>query len=124
MLVNEVAPGETSSKDWIELYNGSGSSIDIQSWVVKKKTTVRKTFPAYPLAPREYIVLHFHDKGTADEIGGDTNGNGYRDFYYDTGSAGLTGTDEVIILENSSGNFIDAIGFHSTRCFYDHCQCQ
>jgi hypothetical protein len=46
VLINEVAPGETSSKDWIELYNGSGSSIDIQSWVAKKKNAVRKTFPA------------------------------------------------------------------------------
>jgi len=111
VLINEVAPDETSSRDWLELYNGSGSSIDIQSWVVEKKTAVRKTFPSYSLAPGEYIVLHFHDKGTADETGADTNDNGYRDFYYDSGSAGLTGTDEVIILEDSSGNIIDAIAF-------------
>jgi len=111
VLINEVAPDETSSKDWLELYNGSGSSIDIQSWVVEKKTAVRKTFPSYSLAPGEYIVLHFHDKGTADETGWDANDNGYRDFYYDSGSDGLTGTDEVIILEDSSGNIIDAIAF-------------
>ena len=111
VLINEVAPSETSSRDWLELYNGSGSDIDIQSWVVRKKTATRKTFPSYTLVPGEYIVLHFHDKGTADEIGGDTNGNGYRDFYYDTGSDGLTGTDEVIILEDSSGNIIDAMAF-------------
>ncbi len=111
VLINEVAPDETSSRDWLELYNGSGSNINIHSWVVRKKTATRKTFPSYTLAPGEYIVLHFHDKGTADETGGDTNGNGYRDFYYDTGTAGLTGTDEVIILEDSSGNIIDAIAF-------------
>ncbi len=111
VLINEVAPDETSSKDWLELYNGSGSNIDIQSWVVRKKTATRKTFPSYTLAPGEHIVLHFHDKGAADEISADTNGNGYRDFYYDTGTAGLTGTDEVIILEDSSGNIIDAVAF-------------
>ncbi|MGA9350885.1 MAG: lamin tail domain-containing protein [Anaerolineae bacterium] len=75
VLINEVAPDETSSRDWLELYNGSGSNIDIQSWVVRQQTSKRKTFPSYTLAAGEYIVLHFHDKGTADEIGGDTNGN-------------------------------------------------
>jgi hypothetical protein len=111
VLINEVAPNETSSKDWLELYNSSGSSINIQSWGVWEKTSKRKTFPSYTLAPGEYIVLHFHDSGVADEISGDTNGNGYRDFYYDTGSDGLTGTDSVIILKDSNGNIIDALAF-------------
>jgi len=109
VLINEVAPSETSSKDWLEIYNSSGSSINIQSWVVRQQTSKRKTFPSYTLAAGEYIVLHFHDKVTADEIGGDTNGNGYRDFY--TGSDGLTGTDNVIILEDSSNKIIDAMAF-------------
>jgi hypothetical protein len=111
VVINEVAPDETSSRDWLELYNSSGSSINIQSWVVKQKTSIRKTFPYCTLSPGEYIVLHFHGKGTADETGGDTNANGHRDFYYDTGSDGLTGTDEVVILEDSSGNIVDAIAF-------------
>jgi len=111
VLINEVAPSETGSRDWLELCNSSGSNINIQSWVVKQQTSKRKTFPSYTLAPGEHIVLHFHDKGTADEILADTNGNGYRDFYYDTGSDGLTGTDNVIILEDSGGNIIDALAF-------------
>ncbi len=107
VLINEVAPSE--DKDWIELYNTSAGDVDIRYWVVKERTSVVKTFPSYTMAPGEYIVLNFDGDPADDEIAGDTNGNGYRDFY--TADSGLTGTDNVIILEDGASTMIDALTF-------------
>jgi len=108
ILINEVAPSVTGGKDWIEFRNVSGTSKNIQYWVVKERTSTVKTFPSYTMSAGEYIVLHFNDS-TADETTGDTNGNGYRDFY--TTDSGLTGTDNVIILYDPTGTIIDAMAF-------------
>ena len=109
VLINEVAPNEKEKEDWIEFYNVSGGDLNIQYWLVKERSTVVKTFPAYTIAPGEYIALNFGGDPADDEIAGDTNGNGYRDFY--TADSGLTGTDNVIILEDGAGNMIDALAF-------------
>ncbi|MBC8264915.1 MAG: lamin tail domain-containing protein, partial [Anaerolineales bacterium] len=107
VLINEVAPSE--EKDWIELYNTSAGDVDIRYWVVKERTSVVKTFPSYAMTPGEYIVLNFDGDPAGDEVAGDTNGNGYRDFY--TADSGLTGTDNVIILEDGASTMIDALAF-------------
>jgi len=107
VLINEVAPDE--DEDWIEFYNASGDGLNIQYWLVRERSTLVKTFPSYTLAPGEYIVLHFDGDPADDEIAGDTNGNGHRDFYAADG--GLTGTDNVIILEDGASTMIDALAF-------------
>jgi hypothetical protein len=107
VLVNEVAPDE--DQDWVELYNISADDVDIGYWVVRERTSVVKAFPAYTMTPGEYIVLHFEGDPADDEVAGDTNGNGYRDFY--TADSGLTGTDNVIILEDGASTMIDALAF-------------
>ncbi len=106
VLINEAAPNE--DWDWIEFRNVSGADLDIQYWLVRERSTEVKTFPAYTIAPGEYIVLHFDDS-TDDETTGDTNSNGYRDFY--TADGGLTGTDNVLILEDGASTMIDALAF-------------
>ncbi len=108
VLINEVAPSETGGYDWIEFYNASNSSIDIQNWVIKERKTIVKTFTSYLMAPGEYIVLNFN-QNLPDETMADTNGNGYRDFY--TTDSGLIATDNVIILEDGAGTIIDALAF-------------
>jgi hypothetical protein len=107
VLINEVAPSEDN--DWIEFYNDSEEDIAIEYWVVRERTSVVKTFPSYTMTPGEYIVLNFAGDPAEDEIAGDVNGNGYRDFY--TADSGLTGTDNVIILEDGAGTTIDAMAF-------------
>ena len=107
VLVNEVAPSEDN--DWIEFYNTSAGNVDIRYWVVRERSSVVKVFPAYTMAPGEHIVLHFDGDPTDDEVAGDTNGNGYRDFY--TADSGLIGTDNVIILEDGASTMIDALAF-------------
>jgi len=107
VLINEVAPGEDT--DWVELYNASATNVDIGYWAVKERANVVKIFPAYTMTPGEYIILHFKGDPADDEIAGDTNGNGYRDFY--TADGGLIGTDNVIILEDGASTLIDALAF-------------
>ena len=107
VLINEAAPNE--DKDWLEFYNASGGGINIQYWLVRKRSTAVKVFPAYTIAPGEYIVLHFDGDPADDETTGDTNANGYRDFYTTYGD--LTTTDDVVILEDGANTMIDALAF-------------
>ncbi|MFQ5812466.1 MAG: invasin domain 3-containing protein, partial [Anaerolineae bacterium] len=107
VLINEAASKD--DKDWIEFCNVSGEGINIQYWLVRERSTVVKTFPAYTAGPGEYFVLNFDGDPADDETAGDTNGNGYRDFY--TTDSGLTGTDSVIILEDGASTMIDALAF-------------
>ncbi|MFQ5874793.1 MAG: lamin tail domain-containing protein, partial [Dehalococcoidia bacterium] len=107
VLINEVAPDE--DEDWIEFYNASGGSIDIQYWLVRERSKEVKTFPSYTIVPGEYIILHFDGDPDDDETTIDTNSNGYRDFY--TTESGLIATDNVIILEDGAGTMIDALAF-------------
>ncbi|MEE8163127.1 MAG: lamin tail domain-containing protein [Anaerolineae bacterium] len=104
ILINEVAFQEVN--DWIEFYNDSSSSVDIQYWVVEERTTGIKTFSSYFMAPGEYVVLNLNSD-LPDEITSDVNGNGHRDFY--SRDKGLTGTDNVVILRDGVGNIIDAM---------------
>jgi len=107
VLINEVAPNEDN--DWIEFYNASGNGLNIQYWLVRERSTEIKTLPSYAIAPGEYIVLHFDGDLADDEIAGDTNGNGHRDFY--AADTGLIGTDNVIVLEDGASTMIDALAF-------------
>jgi len=106
LRINEVAPNESSSKDWIEFY--VAESGDYSNYVVKERTTAIKTFPSpFILSAGDFIVLHINQTGT-DEVT-DKGVNGYWDLY--SSDLGLIGTDNVIILENPSGNIVDAISF-------------
>jgi len=43
-LVNDGSAGQ--GKDWVEIYNKSGSSVDISSWTLRDTTGIFHTFPA------------------------------------------------------------------------------
>jgi hypothetical protein len=66
VLINEVAPSEDN--DWVEFYNASGADLNIQYWLVKERSTVVKTFPAYTTCPGEFFVLNFDGDPADDEI--------------------------------------------------------
>lgn len=110
ILINEVAPSESGGADWIELYNASGSSKNIQYWAVKERSTKVKTLPDLTMDAGEYLVLHFNSS-TADEADatGDTNENGYWDVY--TTDTGLVGTDNVVVLYDPVNAIIDAMAW-------------
>lgn len=106
LRINEVAPSEALSQDWIEFY--VAESGDYNNYVVKERTTVIKVFPpSFNLSTGDFVVLHINQVGTDETTNKGTNG--YWDLY--SSDSGLTGTDNVITIENSSGNIVDAISF-------------
>lgn len=125
--INEVAPSESGGADWIEFYVALGGNCS--NYVLREGSTIiqgstwsatggataaNKTFPnSFNPKTSDYIVLHFSNKGTSDSED-DASGkgaNGYWDFY--TSDSGLTATDNVLTLRNSSDtpNMIDAMAF-------------
>jgi len=112
--INEVAPSESSDNDWIEFYNSS-STVNIKTWKVYINNSLFKTFPDFTFQSRTYIVLHFNSSlADEDDVSGDINGNGYRDFYADVGgipSGPTSPADIMITLRNpfAAETIIDAV---------------
>ena len=104
-VITEIAPSESSGKDWIEIF--ILVQTDISSFSLFEQETEIKQFPSLIAEQGTYLILHC-DENTTDEIE-DTNNNGYLDFY--TPDTGLTGTDNVISLRNMSGSIVDAVIF-------------
>jgi len=97
--INEVAPSEVS--DWIELY--AAVSGDYSGFIIKERSTVIKTFPTpFNLTAGDFVILHLNQTGTDENSIIGKGENGYWDLY--SSDAGLTSTDNVIIIENSLGN--------------------
>lgn len=107
MLINEIAPSE--SQDWIEFYNASGGTLDIEYRAIKEGNASIKAFSSYSMAVGEYIVLHFGGNPADDEIDTDANENGWRDFY--AADDGLVATDNVISVVDGRGKIIDVLCF-------------
>jgi len=109
VVINEVQISPTDSR-FIELYNNSGSSIDLTNWYLQRKTA-SGTFGSM------VTKTNFEGKSI------DANG------YFLISKSGLTGADIVldtltltesntIQLKDGSGNVIDKVGWGST----DDCQ--
>ncbi|PIS47097.1 MAG: hypothetical protein COT17_05200, partial [Elusimicrobia bacterium CG08_land_8_20_14_0_20_51_18] len=112
--INEVAPSESSDNDWIEFYNSS-STVNIKTWKVYVNNSLVKTFPDFAFQSKTYIVLHFNSSlADEDDVSGDINGNGYRDFYADVGgiaSGPSSPADIMISLRDpfAAETIIDAV---------------
>lgn len=106
LRINEIAPNESSSQDWIEFYVAESGNYG--DYVVKERTTNIKTFPPnFNLTVGDFVVLHINQTGVDETT--NKGSNGYWDLY--SSDTGLIGTDNVIILEDSSGNIVDAVSF-------------
>ncbi|MBA3066801.1 lamin tail domain-containing protein [bacterium] len=120
--INEIAPAETAN-DWIELYNTTDAAIDLSGWTLCRNIegtdisgeitagtdySVIKTFPAgFSLPAKSYLVVNLgYATPPADEVSGDTNDNGYYDFYT---TGGLVDTDGLIFIRGKGGTFVDAM---------------
>ncbi|MEE2931192.1 MAG: CotH kinase family protein, partial [Bacteroidota bacterium] len=88
-------------EDWIELYNGSNSSVDLNGWFLTDKINnlTKWTFPSSFTIPANSVALVYCSG--RDEISG---GNAHTNF-----KITQTKANEVIILSNNLGVLQDSI---------------
>jgi hypothetical protein len=96
--INEIfSRGTTTEPDWIEIYNGSTSAIDISSYKIydsgaKGGTKEKKTFPAgTTIAAKGFYVIV-------------VDGSAASDF-------GLSNSGEEVWLEDGTGTVVDDVTF-------------
>jgi hypothetical protein len=88
--------------EYIELYNNSSSTINMQGWTLSK--AVDFTFPAYNLQPGEYVIV------AVDSVAFEQAFQ-LPAFKFD---GGLNNTGETILLSNSSGAFADSVAYRDS----------
>ena len=107
VTINEVCPKNSTYPapdgglyDWIELYNGSGSTVDISGWGItdKEDTPYRFTIPSGTVLQAGERKIFFCD-GTA----GETNSS--------IAPFGLSTSGEILTLTDASGNVASQITF-------------
>ena len=109
VTINEVCPKNTSYAapdggmyDWVELYNNSGSSVDISGWgfTDKADTPYRFTFPSGTVIPAGGRKVFF-----CDSTAGETN--------KEIVPFGLSTSGETLTLTDASGNVASQITFEA-----------
>ncbi|HNZ99176.1 CotH kinase family protein [Ruminococcus sp.] len=107
VTINEVCPKNSTYPapdgglyDWIELYNGSGSAVDISGWGItdKEDTPYRFTIPSGTVLQAGERKIFFCD-GTA----GETNSS--------IAPFGLSTSGEVLTLTDASGSMASQVTF-------------
>lgn len=109
VVISEVfydTPGTDAVEEWVELYNGTSSSVDISGWTLRDDNGFGATYtiPAgKTIAPGTFFTI------AADQVG-------FRALYgYDADLYGaipaLNNTGDALVLKNASGAVIDAVGW-------------
>lgn len=107
VVINEfMASNDTSAADadgefddWIELYNVSGTTVDMSGWYITDKEDNITKFQfqnGLSLAADEYLIIWADE----DSIQGDLHAN-----------FKLSGNGEFVILSDASQNIIDSVSF-------------
>jgi hypothetical protein len=106
LLINEVNFDDPGGNYWVELFNPGSISLDVDGWTLDDIDFSVALEPIvsvpYIVSSGEYVVVHFNDD-TTDETAGDTNGNGYRDFYISTSITYIFESDDQLLLNDSLG---------------------
>lgn len=98
ILINEVySRGDSLNPDWIEIYNPTGTQIDLSGYKVydsggQSGSKPKKEFPSGSIVPVNGFLVIVVD---------DTMASGF----------GLSSSGETVWLENSTGNVIDNVTF-------------
>ncbi len=99
-------PGDDAVEEWIELYNNSPVAVNIGGWKIKDNngTGGTYTFPTgTTMAAASYLTIALNSTGFNALYN-------YNADIYGAFSA-LNNTGDALVLENSSGNIIDAVGW-------------
>lgn len=111
IVINEVFENSDNSGEWVELFNVSGSSVDISGWTISDNTSVDSLPTVAPIPAGGFIVLTTNPTtvvgipGTAINViltgaGGNLIGNG------------LANGGDKLILQNGS-TIIDQMSWGS-----------
>jgi PKD repeat protein len=109
IVISEVfydTPGTDSEEEWIELYNGTGSTVDLSGYTIidNNGTGSSFTFPAgTSIAADSYLTL-------AQSSAGFTAIYGYEADVYG-GMPFLNNGGDTILLEDATGTVIDAVAW-------------
>lgn len=101
VVVNEIAwmgTGASANDEWIELYNTTGSALDLSGWTLSAADGSPSILLGGSISPGGYFLLERTDDTTISDIASDL---------IFSGSIGNTG--EFLSLRNATGNLIDEV---------------
>lgn len=111
IVINEINCSKTPN--WIELYNPSTYSVVMDGWkvyeIAESTFAAVKTYSPFSLPAGQYAVITFGSGLTDDITPYTVSGDTYYKNY--TNNAGLTATDNAIVLKDGSGTCVDAVFF-------------
>jgi cardiolipin synthase len=104
VVINEVAWGGTAASaydEWIELYNNTGTAINLTNWVLKAADNTPVITLSGIISPYEYFLLERTDNSTVQDIPADQ-------IYGNDGTFwALSNSGEILQLWDDQGNLID-----------------
>jgi PKD repeat protein len=109
IVISEVfydTPGTDADEEWIELYNGTGSSVDLSGYTIidNNGTGSSYTFPSgTSMAAGSYLTLAQNATGFNAIYGYDADLYGSMPFLNNGGDA--------LLLEDASGTLVDAVAW-------------
>lgn len=105
IMINEVSPNNKKSGDWLEIYNNSENSINLENWILADSKN-EFLFPKAMLAPKDYIIV------CEDSVSFEKSfPNAYN--YLGGLGFGLNKVSETIQLFSPEGAAIDSVGYHN-----------
>ena len=108
VVINEVAwmgTDDSSSDEWIELYNNTDSAIDLTGWTMEDDGgVIDMSFSGVTIPARCYIVIV-------------NSSDNFTDVTMDIvdSSIGLSNTGEQLVLKDNIGSVIDTVGVTATQ---------
>ncbi len=121
ILISEIqTEGETVKDEFVELYNPNDSDVDLDGWLLKKKTSggtesnlVSASAFSGTLSVNGYFLItpQFNEDGSPNFTGTETP-----DLYY-SGRTYSFAANNTILLYNPNGELVDKVGFGLAQDF-------
>jgi len=113
LVINEVMIDPLAVDDalgeWIEIYNNSGETLDLQNWILQDAGSDMHTITeSLILSPGEFLVLGAENNETM-------NGGANVDYQYLNFS--LDNAEDEIIIQSPTGNFTDSVVYSDNLLF-------
>src|SRR4030042_901353 len=105
IVINEISwmgTVESSNDEWMELYNNTGSAINLNDWVLKSADDVPKINLQGEIKPGGFYLLERTDDNTLSDITADQIYTG-----------ALENAGEKLELYDNAGNLIDSVDCRS-----------